>query len=219
MTAAPSTKRRKQVAGEGWQATGQPMLSGEVTVSPGMVRDRYGCAVMMEWEAELMRRSAEWVAGARSPVCATVLNVGFGLGLVDSAIQTWRPARHIVVEAHPQIAERAREWADGKPGVTVVHSMWQDADLESFGPFDGVYFDTYEETVDEFMCCVPRILRVGGRLSFFNGYQPQCPVRHLAYTHYLVARLNQFGFDCNLAIVTLDMRCRLLLLLNTHYLL
>lgn len=32
-----------------------------------------------------------------------VLNVGFGLGLVDAAIQSNQPASHTIVEAHPDV--------------------------------------------------------------------------------------------------------------------
>lgn len=35
-----------------------------------------------------------------------VLNVGFGLGLVDSAIQTHNPRSHTIVEAHPDVLRK-----------------------------------------------------------------------------------------------------------------
>jgi len=31
----------------------------------------------------------------------SVLNVGFGLGLMDEALQKYKPAHHTIVEAHP----------------------------------------------------------------------------------------------------------------------
>eukprot|EP00961_Rhodomonas_salina_P018354 246810-Rhodomonas_salina.1 len=35
----------------------------------------------------------------------------------------------------------------GKETIEVVHSRWQDADWDALGPFDGIFWDTYEETV------------------------------------------------------------------------
>ena len=36
---------------------------------------------------------------------ADVLNVGFGLGLVDDALQALSPRTHVIVEAHPGAAD------------------------------------------------------------------------------------------------------------------
>ena len=96
------------------------------------------------------------------------------MGLIDRALETHKPKRHVVVEAHPQIYKRALAWSKDMKHVTVVHSMWQDAKLESLGPFDAVYFDTYEETVDEFMTLLPSIMAPGGRFCFFNGFSFPC---------------------------------------------
>lgn len=35
-----------------------------------------------------------------------VLNVGFGLGLVDSAIQSNKPRSHTIIEAHPDVLRK-----------------------------------------------------------------------------------------------------------------
>ena len=50
-----------------------------------------------------------------------VLNVGFGMGIVDGAIQRRNPRTHTIVEAHPQVLARMRAegWYD-KPGVRVI---------------------------------------------------------------------------------------------------
>lgn len=47
-----------------------------------------------------------------------VLNIGFGMGLVDSALQSRKPKRHVIVEAHPDVWQRMIEdgW-DKKEGV------------------------------------------------------------------------------------------------------
>uniref|UniRef100_A0A1I8FQ51 ANK_REP_REGION domain-containing protein n=1 Tax=Macrostomum lignano TaxID=282301 RepID=A0A1I8FQ51_9PLAT len=71
-----------------------------------------------------------------------VLNVGFGMGIVDTELQKLGPASHTIVEAHPDVLARMRDqgWPD-KPGVRIVSGRWQDV-VADLGPFDGVFFDT-----------------------------------------------------------------------------
>ena len=113
------------------------------------------------------------------PSSLVCLNVGFGMGLIDRALEAHKPKRHVIVEAHPQIYKRALAWSKDLNHVTVVHSMWQDVKLQDLGPFDAVYFDTYEETVDEFMTLLPSIMAPRGRFCFFNGSDMCSPVNTL----------------------------------------
>jgi len=68
--------------------------------------------------------------------------------------------------------------------------------------FDGIFWDTYEETVEDFFPLLPSLLRrrdsghSGGRFSFCNVYQPHDPIRHVAYSLYLAARLQLLGISC-----------------------
>lgn len=39
-----------------------------------------------------------------------VLNVGFGLGLVDRAIQSNQPRSHTIIEAHPDVLRKVQFW-------------------------------------------------------------------------------------------------------------
>jgi hypothetical protein len=56
-----------------------------------------------------------------------VLNIGFGMGIVDSFIQARSPRTHTIIEAHPGVHQRMLDagWAD-RPGVRVVFGRWQD---------------------------------------------------------------------------------------------
>lgn len=38
-----------------------------------------------------------------------MLNVGFGLGLVDSAIQMHTPKSHTIIEAHPDVLQKVTQ--------------------------------------------------------------------------------------------------------------
>ena len=59
---------------------------------------------MLSWHANgdagpLMEAHAEAVCSGGGDV----LNVGFGMGIVDGAIQRRRPRSHTIVEAHPDV--------------------------------------------------------------------------------------------------------------------
>lgn len=104
-----------------------------------------------------------------------MLNVGFGMGIIDGEIQKHAPRSHTIIEAHPDVHRHMLElgW-DKKPGVNVVFGRWQDA-IASLGPFDGIFFDTYGEYYEDmkdFNELLPRLLRPGGVYSFFNGLCP-----------------------------------------------
>lgn len=110
-----------------------------------------GQEVMQTWEEPLMRE----LARAVTIPGGSVVEIGFGLGLSAGFVQDVRPARHVIVEANPQTAEVARQWAQapGRTGVEIVTGRWQDA-LPALGRFDGVLFDTYpmdESEVDSYV--------------------------------------------------------------------
>jgi len=148
-------------------------LSYEGDGDGAVLKDEKGGGVMMGWEKPLMRRHAEVIAPTPG---LSVMNVGFGLGLIDGFLQERQPAKHTIVEAHPDVyAEMGRRgWLD-KPGVNVLGpARWQDQieGMIAAGPFDGIFFDTYAEMygdLQEFFKLLPQILKPGGVLSFFNG--------------------------------------------------
>jgi len=122
-----------------------------------------GFEVMMEWERPIMERSAEIVTHNHGDV----LNVGFGMAIIDTAIQQCGIATHTIIEAHPQVIARAKRWAEDKKGVRLIQSMWQDA-LDDLPPLDGIYFDTLMPPMTPFLERVPALLKPGGVFSFFQ---------------------------------------------------
>lgn len=52
----------------------------------------------MGWEAPIMEKTAKILCPKEG---LSVLNIGFGLGLMDEALQKYKPAHHTIVEAHP----------------------------------------------------------------------------------------------------------------------
>ena len=88
--------------------------------SAGMLMDDHGAPVMMKWETDIMEKTAEILLP--EPGRGRVLNIGFGMGIIDGFLQGRRPESHVIVEAHPAVIERMKKdgW-DKKPGVEVQY--------------------------------------------------------------------------------------------------
>ncbi|PRW50850.1 arginine N-methyltransferase 2 [Chlorella sorokiniana] len=169
----------------------------------GKLMDEQGEAVMMGWETPLMERHA-------AIICASggdVLNVGFGMGIIDGFIQTHKPRSHTIIEAHPDVYKYAcsQGW-DKKPGVRLLHGRWQDV-VDELGPFDGIFFDTYGEYYEDmhdFHEKLPKLLRPGGVYSFFNGLAPDNMFFHLVYGEIARLELGRLGLETSYAPMPMD---------------
>jgi len=102
-------------------------LSASLTYDAEKLVDEDTNGVMMSWEAEIMKRSVEELLPTPTKGMR-VLNVGFGMGIVDAAFQArLGGGRHVIVEAHPDVLKKMEMdgWME-KPGVTVLQGRWQD---------------------------------------------------------------------------------------------
>jgi type IV protein arginine methyltransferase len=104
--------------------------------------------VMMAWEQPLMKAHAQQLMEG---IGKRVLNIGFGMGVIDAALQELNPGLHIIVEAHPDVFKRMLElgW-DKKPNVRICFGKWQDClpQLVSEGVVvDGIFYDTVSNSV------------------------------------------------------------------------
>lgn len=93
--------------------------------------------VMMEWEKPYMEACIEEL----KPF-GEVLEIGFGCGYSAEAIQKFPIKSHTIIEYHPVVFEKAKEWAKDKKNVTLIHDTWQNA-LPKLGQFDTIFFDDY----------------------------------------------------------------------------
>ncbi|QZA58363.1 hypothetical protein [Candidatus Rhabdochlamydia porcellionis] len=93
--------------------------------------------VMMEWEKPYMQACIDEL----QPF-GDILEIGFGLGYSATHIQSYKPKSHTIIEYHPLIAQRARDFAKKYPHVTIIEDTWQNA-LKDLGVFDCVFFDDY----------------------------------------------------------------------------
>ncbi len=105
-------------------------------------------AVMMEWEKPLMHAHASIITHNGSKR-KRVLNIGFGLGIVDTALQSHEPSFHVIIEAHPTVYDKMIKDGWGKKeNVRICFGRWQVElpKLISEGlVFDGIFYDTYAE--------------------------------------------------------------------------
>ncbi|KAF2712549.1 arginine N-methyltransferase 2 [Pleomassaria siparia CBS 279.74] len=175
-------------------------LKSQLRYQPGILLDSSDNAVMMDWETQIMQRHATTLiprSGLR------VMNVGHGMGIVDTAIQTHDPAEHHIVEAHPQVHQRLREqgWYD-KPNVRIHEGRWQDVlpKLVAEGVvLDAIYYDTFAEDYaalrDFFSDYVVQLLAPDGRFGWYNGLGADRQICYDVYTKVAEMDLYEAGFD------------------------
>ena len=145
----------------------QMYMDNEVTyTNDGRLLDYLGNAVMMEWEDPIMKDAA-------SLICrdgGKILNVGFGLGLIDNYIQSHNVEEHWIIESHPGVIQKMKDegW-DKKPNVTCIFDKWQNV-YQDLPIFEGVYFDTWMESQEDFHKVIESILNPnGGKYLYFSG--------------------------------------------------
>lgn len=110
-------------------------LDDRVTFSEDKIMDSDSKAIMMAWEKPLMEAHAK-------AVCSNgghILNIGFGMGLVDTAIQQYAPLSHTIVEAHPEVYDRmmCAGWGE-KENVKIIFGRWQDV-ISKLESYDGKF--------------------------------------------------------------------------------
>ncbi|KAI9507439.1 S-adenosyl-L-methionine-dependent methyltransferase [Russula earlei] len=162
--------------------------------------------VMMGWERGIMLETVHRICDGH-PNAQTglrVLNIGFGLGIIDSYFQalTVPPSTHVIIEPHPDVLRYMRErgWYD-KKGVTILEGKWQDIvgtktlDMA----FDAVYTDTFSEEYEDlrrFFDHVPKLLASpDSRFSFFNGLGASNALFYDVYSHLAEVHLAGIGID------------------------
>lgn len=118
------------------------------------------------------------------------MNVGFGMGIVDSMFLANNPKEHHIVEAHPQVIERMKEkgWFE-KPNVKIHQGKWQDVLpklVEQGIQLDAIYYDTYAEDYKDlkefFDEHVIALLDSNGLFGFYNGLGADRQVCYDVYT-------------------------------------
>lgn len=56
----------------------------------------------------------------------SILEIGFGLGISATKIQSYDIEKHVIIEKREEIYKLAEEWAKDKNNVQVIHGDWID---------------------------------------------------------------------------------------------
>ena len=129
------------------------------------IEDEYGFTIMHSWEDPQMKKHAEVVCRNGGDI----LEIGFGMGISATYIQHQNIKSHTIIEIHPVIARRAREWAKDKPNVIIIEADWYDV-VDDLKTYDGIFYDP---ELDPNMRKFPKIvkeklLKDKGIFSFYN---------------------------------------------------
>ena len=192
----------KQAPGDtdGQDVTSSRYLQSDLTFNDRHLLDEDKNGVMMSWETEIMRKSANTLLPTPG---LRVLNIGHGMGIVDGIIQDLKPEAHHIVEAHPAvIAEmKSKGWFD-KQGVVVHEGKWQDVLpklVEEGVTFNAIYYDTFAESYADFRHFfsehVIGLLEPEGKWGFFNGMGADRQLSYDVYQKVVEMDLLEAGFD------------------------
>ncbi len=154
-----------------------------------------GWQVIQRWEEPLMKVMAREVTATRGDI----LEVGFGMGIAANEIMKRGCRSYTVIEAHPMIAEMARQWTRlQKVPATVIPGLWQEIVPKLDSQFDGILFDTYPLWEQErhrnyypFIPLAPYLLRQHGVLTYYSDETIEFRVEHLKLllTHFAKIKL------------------------------
>ncbi|KAJ7783236.1 arginine methyl transferase [Mycena metata] len=162
--------------------------------------------VMMGWETNIMKETVANLTADRPTDNLKILNVGFGLGIIDTLFQSLSPALHVIIEAHSDVLAHMRQqgWYE-KPGVKILEGKWQDfinperiGAMVPEGGFDFVYTDSFSEDYEAlrgFFGHLKVLLGPRSRFSFFNGLGATNPTVYDVSTRVAEVHLADAGFN------------------------
>lgn len=202
--------------------TSDDYLQSSLTYDADKLVDADLNGVMMAWETDIMRRSVDALL-PNGEQGKRILNIGFGMGIIDGMFAELKPSRHHIIEAHPGVLEHVAKpdskfgpsWEASGPeeGAFKIHAgKWQDVVpqlVERGEQYDAIYFDTFGEDYAElktfFMDHVPVLLDFDGRFSFFNGLGADRKICYDVYTKVVEMNSEEAGMDIAWEEIPVDM--------------
>ncbi|PYI05066.1 arginine N-methyltransferase 2 [Aspergillus sclerotiicarbonarius CBS 121057] len=176
-------------------------LDSTLTFTNDRLLDADQNGVMMSWESTIMEKSAQKLLPTPG---LRVLNIGHGMGIVDTFLQSHQPSEHHIIEAHPSvIAEMKRKGWDQKPGVRIHEGRWQEVLPALVGEgveVDAIYYDTFAESYADFReffseQVIGILEQDGGRWGFFNGMGADRQISYDVYQKVVEIDLFEAGFE------------------------
>jgi guanidinoacetate N-methyltransferase len=106
-----------------------------------------GQQVMQDWERPYMEAMARVVTETHGDV----LEIGFGMGISATYIQTMGVRSYTVIECNEDVRKKFESWKSRYPGrdIRLAFGKWQDV-IDTLGLFDGIFFDAYPLSEQEF---------------------------------------------------------------------
>ena len=142
--------------------------------------------VMMDWEDSIMSASAAYICQGGGDI----LEIGFGMGISAGHIQSHTINSHTIIENHPQVITKAREWASGKSNVTIISGSWYDV-RASLSTYDGIFYDTYgEDDWSLFGSNVASLAKSGAKVTWWNNNPNYTTIHDISGVTYGVININ-----------------------------
>lgn len=172
-------------------------VDSEMRIEGDFLYDKNDNVVMSYLERPIMQKAAEVIALSGGDV----LNIGFGLGIIDEYIQEYNPSSHTIIEINKSLVNKMLEDGWGEK-CNVVCDDWKpvaDQYIAQGVKFDGIYFDIYpyidNSTTREFNeKYFFNLLKPGGVYSFYTNW------------NHLRALQATFRFcDCSVETVSFDL--------------
>ena len=121
--------------------------------------------IMMDWEHPVMSASAAYITEGGGDI----LEIGFGMGISAGYIQSHSISSHTIIENHPQVISKSREWASGKSNVTIISQSWAEV-TGSLGRYDGIFYDTdLDNKLNLFSSSLSGLTKNGTKVTFWNS--------------------------------------------------
>ena len=175
-------------------------LKSTLSFQDDKILDESRNGVMMAWETNIMRRSADLLVPSER---LKILNVGHGMGIIDSIFQGKQPSAHHIIEAHPDVLAQMKKdgWYE-KPNVIIHEGKWQDVVpkiMEQSILFVAIYLATFAEENrglrDFIRDQIIGLLEDGGKWGFFNGLGADRQICYDVYGKVVEMDLFEAGFD------------------------
>jgi guanidinoacetate N-methyltransferase len=148
-----------------------------------------GQQVMQDWEHPYMRAMAKVVSQSHGDV----LEIGFGMGISATYMLDFGVDSYTVIECNQQVKEHFSRWQNNFPRTPtkLVFGKWQEV-IDSVGEYDGIFFDTYPTSEEEFQNHIyndvtygahffeaaAKHLKKGGVFTYFSGEIDTLSRRH-----------------------------------------
>ena len=123
--------------------------------------------VMMDWEAPIMSASAAYVCKEGGDI----LEIGFGMGISATYIQSHTINSHTIIENHPDIITKAQAWAADKSNVTIIEGSWFDI-KDTLSTYDGLFYDTWGDLNNtDIWTLMPSFMKPGGKATWWGSHE------------------------------------------------